>query len=485
MAENRNLRIWTVFFSITIAAIAVFILSAGAGAEYNGIIGWLGIAVLAWCAITLKRITNTYMSLIFMFEVSFYTLTLGQSFLYAFGIPINTTLDLYVMDSAYDVNVAYLYTILCFLALHYGMLSCQSHPRIRIILGSRPKRSKEKVDYTGTMKSLGWILFPVTFISYAFQWYQLFGSYLASGYAAAFSDTSGATSWNKIFDMVGDYFPYILFLLLAAYRNNRQVRFIIMMMICGIAVLNFAVGNRSEPICYIMAVLWFARRYANTKLQKQRAGILMVSAAVLIVLIIPVIGETRNSGELNLATIIRSFTGEGSFFATIRDTLLSMGWSAFPTVKTMQLIPSQIGYHYGESYFFAALSVIPNVIGGTHISVAYAGLPLWLQNTLQMSYGPGYSMPAEAYYNFGWLGILAMPFIGKIISWILDERNKTESALRLFVMMASFSLLFSIPRREMLTAIRNTTYYVGLICLAIWLLQHWQRAGGKTIDKEK
>lgn len=32
-----------------------------------------------------------------------------------------------------------------------------------------------------------------------------------------------------------------------------------------------------------------------------------------------------------------------------------------------------------------------------------------------MDYGPGYSLIAESYYNFGWFGIVAMFFLGVII----------------------------------------------------------------------
>jgi oligosaccharide repeat unit polymerase len=323
------------------------------------------------------------------------------------------------------------------------------------------------------MRSAGWILFPFAFVSYGYQAVQLSATYAIAGYAAAYSSLGGVTSWGKILDMIGYFFPFILFMLLAAYRSDKKMRTIIMAFILAITLFNFAVGNRSEPICYVMAMLWLYRRYSETKRKKRRATVTMIIAAVVIILIIPIIGETRNSGELSLSTVINSFTGKDSIFATIRDTITSMGMSAFPTVKTMLIIPGQQGFRYGQSYFFAALSVIPNLFGGTHISVTYAGLPKWLAETLHMNYGPGFSMPAEAYYNFGWFGLVVAPFIGYFIAKLLEERRKNESAMRTFILMGGFIILFTFPRREMLTVIRNTTYYLGFLYLFVAFLHRY------------
>ena len=135
----------------------------------------------------------------------------------------------------------------------------------------------------------------------------------------------------------------------------------------------------------------------------------------------------------------------------------------------MELIPESFGFHYGESYFFALLALIPNLLGGTHISVKYAGLPQWLKTTLEMSYGPGYSMPAEAYYNFGWVGIFVMIFFGRFVYKLINEDDDMENSLKIFAKMGVFIVLFSIPRREMMTALRDGVYLVGFLYLGVKL----------------
>lgn len=459
--------------TIVIGIWSSVIISNSAGSDYNSHVGWIGLISLLWCAVSLKIKNGTYLSLVFMFEGAFYILTLGQSLLYALGIEISSTLNLYYANSAFDVNKAYIFSILCFLFLHFGVLLYVNKKTLSKNQNANIEQIKEKKDYTHTMRQLGKILLPVTGVFYLFQVYALMSAYSVVGYAQAYGVITGSTSWAKIPILIGNYFPHVLFFMLAAYRNSKRNRSVYSMLILFIVAFNFSIGNRSEPVSYLMALLWFSRTYATTKTEIKVKSLMMIVGAFLLILIVPIIGETRNTGELSLATIIDSFTGENSMMETVFDTITSMGYSAFPTIKTMQLIPNQFGLRYGKSYFYALLSVFPNLFGGTHISVKHAGLALWLKTTLNMSYGPGFSMPAEAYYNFGWFGIVIMPLFGYLISKILEEENRNESSLRLFVMMSAFVVLFSIPRRDTMTAIRNGLYYTGLLCFGVWFVHNY------------
>ena len=451
-----------------------YIVNVGANDSYNRIIGWMGIASLVWCAISMKVITKTFMSLLFMFEAAFYVLTLGQSGVIAFKGNIESLLNLYHFDSPTNVNRAYIFSILCLLALNFGIVFAHNNSH-RFSFKSSFDYYKPEIDYTRAMKTVGIILAAVSFIPYAIMWYNIVSTYSYAGYTEAFASISGSTSWNKIPTLIGEYFPMALYMLLAAYKDEKPKRNIVIVFIIANAILNFSVGNRSEPISDIMVVLWFVRSQAITPAQKRKTTIFMLVGALILMLIVPVIGETRNEGTLSVGNIISSFTEEGAFTSSIEETIVGMGWSAFPAIKTMQIIPNKIDFHHGESYFFALLSVFPNIFGGTHISVKYAGLPKWLQETLNLPYGPGFSAPAEAFYNFGWYGIFVMPIIGFFAYKLLSDDKKTQNALRLFVMIATFTVLFSFPRREMLTFIRTCAYQVGLSYLAVKIFYRIQR----------
>lgn len=466
---NRlNYKISTFFLGQVLVAgllcsVCMFLQSTNLGKDYSSWIGILSIVCLIWAGITLKRVNKTWFSLVFMFEISYCVLTLGQSILTGLGVEYNTV-NQYMRENAADVNRAYVFNILCFIALHVGILFRLSKNR------KPPEKEKEKADYLPTMRLLGWIVFAVSLVPFLYEFYQLITAYSSMGYAAAYDSMSGSTSWSKVFSLVADFFPPSIFMLLISYQEKQVPKYILAAIILLVSFANLAIGNRSEPICYIVALLWVFVKYANTKTAKRGTTIIAVITLLLIVLVIPIIGQTRNTGELNVQTVVEGVTGEGSVLNGITATVEGMGYSVFPTIKTMQLIPASYPFHYGQSYFYAVLGIFPNVLGGTHVSVQYAALAQWLMKALHMKYGPGFSMPAEAYYNFGWYGALIMPFFGYILATILDERNVLGRPLRMFVLVAGFVVLFSIPRRDTMTAIRNMVYYVGVMYVAVKLM---------------
>lgn len=458
----RHTTLLDALFIACICVASYFLLQTELGENYSPWIGRMGIVVMLWCIITNHRENNSWFSLITMFEASFYIFVLGQSFLCGVGIE-NSIYNQYRREPVLDVNTAFVFNILCLLFLHTGVLYYLNKP-------VRHSDKKTQIDYTGSMRTVGWILFPFTLVSAVAELYRLFVVYRASGYRAAFASLSGTTSWAKMFSLIGDFFPSVLFLLFIAYRDNKSIKKLIAGGIVLLSIANFAIGNRSEPICYLVALMWLGLQNTE-KRRERRKKILIFSAVILgVMVLIPIIGQTRNSGDLNINGIIGGLAGEDSAFSLIFTTISNLGYSVFPTIKTMQLIPNTYPFHYGQSYLYAILGILPNVFGGTHISVQYAALAQWLMKALGMTYGPGYSMPAEAYYNFGWFGFLVMPFIGAGISFLLDERNAKSNALQTFIIIGCFIVLFSIPRRDTLTALRNLVYYVGLVALAVKLL---------------
>ena len=436
----------------------------------------MGLIVIVWCGISLYQYTGRWFTLVYMFEVSFYIFTLGQSLLCGLGVE-NGKYNQYAREAVVDVNTAYVFTILCLITLHIGILWYINRKNNKLEYLKKETNlelRKYESKYSGIMKSVGWVFFAISIVPYIFESYKLLRAYSISGYAAAFSSISGTTSWSKAFSLIADFFPFILFMLYIVYIEDRVVKKCLALLIFLVTIYNLAIGNRCEPICYRMAYLWLNNKMALSKSQERRTTIIAICAVLFLMLIIPVIGATRNTGELSVNTVLSSLVGEDSFISTIFETISNLGYSVFPTIKTMQIVPNTEGYHWGQSYLYALLSVFPNVFGGTHISVKYAALAQWLMKTLGMTYGPGYSMPAEAYYNFGWAGILAMPIIGCIISKLLYENDKNLTDLKLFSIVGAFIVLFSIPRRDTLTAVRELAYYVGLLYLIVYLLKRWK-----------
>lgn len=448
-------------FVMVVCAISYGLMQTNLGENISPWVGRLGLVVMIWCAITDHRENSKWFTFVFMFEASFYVFTLGQSFLCGLGLEIGTV-NQYKREPVADVNTAYIFSILCLLFMHLG-IQFYLHKRVR-------ERVDDQIDYSSPMKTIGLGILPFAFIAAMVELYQLFAAYHASGYAAAYASISGTTSWAKASSYIADYFPYVLFLLLIAYKYDKTMKKIFAGGIIGLTLANFAIGNRSEPICYIAALMWLGLENADNRHERRKKLLLSGIVVLVLMLVIPIIGQTRNSGGLSISGIIDGLTGEDSALDLVCETISSLGYSVFPTIKTMQLIPERYPFHYGQSYLFAILGILPNIFGGTHVSVQYAALAQWLMKVLNMTYGPGYSTPAEAFYNFGWYGILFMPIIGIGVSRLLDERNAKTNALRTFVSVGCFIVLFSVPRRDALTALRELVFYVGIVEIAVKML---------------
>lgn len=461
---NYKVRLTTLLdalFVIVVCTISYGLMQTNLGDDISPWVGRIGLLVIIWCAITDHRENNKWFTFIFMFEASFYVFTLGQSFLCGLGLEIGTV-NQYKREPVADVNTAYIFSILCLMFMHLGILA-YLHKPIR-------ERVDDQMDYSNSMKTIGLGILPFAFVTAMIELYQLFVAYRASGYAAAYASLSGTTSWAKIPSLIADYFPYVLFLLLIAYKDDKTMKKVFAGGIIGLTLANFAIGNRSEPICYIVALMWIGLENAENRHERKRKMLLSGVVVLVLMLVIPIIGQTRNSGGLSISGIIDGLTGENSALDLICETISSLGYSVFPTIKTMQLIPECYPFHYGQSYLFAILGIFPNIFSGTHIAVQYAALAQWLMKVLNMTYGPGYSTPAEAFYNFGWYGILFMPIIGIGVSRLLDERNAKTNELRTFMIVGCFIVLFSVPRRDTLTALRELVFYVGAVALAAKML---------------
>ena len=104
------------------------------------------------------------------------------------------------------------------------------------------------------------------------------------------------------------------------------------------------------------------------------------------------------------------------------EAVAEMGSTMFCLIKTMNLVPEKFEYRYGKSYMYSFSSLIPNLgFWDIHPAKREANLSEWLTNALGLSYGTGYSMCAEAYANFGYLGFILFFFWGWFIANVFGK----------------------------------------------------------------
>lgn len=224
-------------------------------------------------------------------------------------------------------------------------------------------------------------------------------------------------------------------------------------------------------------------------------GARTVSLAIFMVLILLNKEENKNDGNFkkNIMVILTSFVilFIGVFIAKFRYDGSIISFSVVDTVEavieetgfnftslpfTQIFIPVSENYRYGMSYIFSIICLIPRTLDPFgYIDYCYSMLPeIWLEESLNSkfddlySFGVGYSVIAESYYNFGKYGFWIIFIQGFIIGSFINnynERNKFSKYVK-FIML--FSLL-TYPRRSFTTLLKSIEYCVIFVIILIYV----------------
>jgi len=258
-------------------------------------------------------------------------------------------------------------------------------------------------------------------------------------------------------------------LLMIAYSKKRHMLAAIYSAAMVIVITNLMYGERSEMMAAGLVLLWYHRYYISTN--KVISNALLFGSIVAIILLVPVMGAMRNSGLVTLDVILDFVAVSGK--EAVTTTLSVAGYSLFPLVMTMELIPAYQDFGYGSSFLASMTSFIPNIVGGRHIAAEYGDLSTWLMKELDMTFGPGFSIPAEVYYNFGWFPIPMLLILGFVFGRFLTP--KKGDYIRLVVVMMFFFLNVTRPRREFLGAARS--FFFNILPVYLFLKYGLGRVG--------
>jgi hypothetical protein len=158
-----------------------------------------------------------------------------------------------------------------------------------------------------------------------------------------------------------------------------------------------------------------------------------------------------------------------------------MGGSMMTISHTMDLVPAEHGFEQGEGYFYAFLTLVPNFFWDKHPSIARMIPSEWLiwqvdPYTAQEGGSLGYSFVAEAYLNFGWLGL---PAVMLLHGWLLcravywgETPGRPDRAAALAA-GACFAVFY--VRAELAVILRGVVWYAGFPYFAVLVLTEAQQ----------
>lgn len=427
------------------------------------IMGIFGIIQLVYSVYSWSKINRTIITPYVIFLISAYTFTFGQSILYVFG-KVSPDRDLTDMFSAVSIMPAQYLTLIFLNFFHIGgILSC----RRSIVRGESYALMTywDKSDMQNQIigiRKIGTLFLCISIIPYIVERASLFFIVLTTGYSGIYMQEEKIGLSNMLTILSQYFIPGVLCLLLVETSKSKKIIFVAILAIE--ACFWLFTGGRSNGVIISSILLMYFHICVKPISLKQ--AIIVVVAGFFFVSLLGVISETRSDSNANIIEAIsKSLSNSNAFYSAISE----MGGSMYPMIATMELVPDRYDFKHGSSYLYAASSVIPNLgFWDLHPAMKYGNMNDWLQKAMDLNYGPGYSIVAEAYINFGNWGVLMMLLLGYYFGLIfnIDIRDKRNPLLLVLSFIFCF-LIIKTVRNSFLATVRSIFYYIIPIYLIV------------------
>jgi oligosaccharide repeat unit polymerase len=443
--------------------------------------------IYPFCCLLIVLVIYFFWSWIFLTKSLFnpYTLFLLSAFLFNGGQAILEIFHLNedgiltylkissVLPSLSDKNIVdtLFLVIICLTAFHFGALISLSLIEEKDELNDN---MKEIIISSRNSYLIGKRLFLISLLPTIITLKSTISVVLSSGYHSLYEQDS-ATSFSALPKILADFLVPASLFLLAGSRERPKGKFISLTIIVMYAMIIFFSGERNKAIMPLLSLAWLWHQLIHP-IPK---AFLLSTGALIVFFIFPVIATTRNTAgqdRLSISLLLEAFS---SIDNPVVSSISEMGSSMITVAYTLQLVPSERDFQMGTDYFYALLTLIPNIFGKLHPTIIH-GLPnKWLTEqvdpvfaSLDGSYG--FSFIAEAYLNFGWVGApIALGVIGflftKLILWALKSCDPAKMA-----MIASFlSFFLFYARAESAMIIRPLVWYSLIPYLCVRLLNRY------------
>lgn len=219
------------------------------------------------------------------------------------------------------------------------------------------------------------------------------------------------------------------------------------------------IGGRSEGVVLVV-ILLLLYHYYDKPIKFKRFMVVAVIGYFFLSLL-SVVAMIRTQSMLGLSDYVEAFKSSNNMG---QETISEMGWSMYPLASTLNIVPDLYPYRYGASYLYALSSIIPNFgFWELHPAMVNANLGDWLQRKNNLSFGPGYSIVAEAYLNFGYFGGIFLFLFGYVISKLfqmVNVNNIRKNPIIIVCALVFCFFLFKIPRNSFLALVRAFFYYI-------------------------
>lgn len=451
-----------IVISIFFVALTIVVYSLFDASEVSlKIMGVIGLAQLFFSIYSWSKLTEVSFSPYIVFLFAAYVFTFGQSILYIFD-KVSPAEDLMEQFSCSRIYPAQNLTLIFLAFFHIGaILSLNSKQHQSLISDERSDAYYINNQVKG-VKTIGKIFIAISIVPFIIETYKTFTIASVFGYGGLY-EQEARIGVSNIVSILSQYFlPGILCLLLVENKKTARL-FYVSIIVLDIIFWMYVGGRTTGVILCAMLILYY---HLCVKRIKLKQALVLGIAAYLFVSLLSVIGDNRSTSNRTLTQTFSSEVWEGeAFFGAISE----MGGSMFPMITTMEIVPDSQKYKMGTSYLASLTSVIPNLgFWDLHPAMKYGNMNGWLQDSLDIQYGPGFSMVAEAYVNFGAFGFIIMMILGFVFARIMNiDARGLKNPLILVLSFVFCFLIIKTVRNSFLTTVRSVFYYILPIYLVV------------------
>lgn len=440
------------------------------------------ICVAGFCVefVVWYRLTKEIFSPYTVFFVVLFAFCCGQSIGWLFGIDMG-------MKDMWDRVDHNMSKTLLLSGLTYSMIGISCF-HLGAIIGTKCDRSNNmisigtEIEVTKAFNRISRLLLIICIPAFIANTVVSIGIVVQGGYASIYTFQKSSSIIMRILEILANYYQPCLLLLLIVHRKNKKKRNLIVMAMLIDVVINLFIGGRSGAVMSLLAIVlsyhYFVRRF------RLKEALLGGIGGYLGVVVLNAVADIRDVANKSLYDFFPALVS--SFSNVIGDFIGELGWSITSICWTMDIVPTNYPFRYGMSYLVSLISWIPSFFfQGIHPVVTWGELSNWLQNSLSMTYGPGYTMIAEAYINFGQWGYIALIIEGIIIGLIIAavprvnaERNLLKSTMQIMFIMV---LMKSIVRSSVSIAFKN--YFFVILPLYIIIRISLKKTGNPDIEQ--
>jgi oligosaccharide repeat unit polymerase len=342
-------------------------------------------------------------------------------------------------------------------SFHFGALLAATN-KVSYLKKSSP--SEISFPSARSIHLVGLALLLISLIPTIILLYDAIKTVISSGYYALFQ-RQGPTGFGATPRVLSTFLVPAALFLLASGKGPLKGLFVSSVVIVSYSAIYFFLGSRAFAVMPLIAYAWLWHRRV-CPLPKKTS---ILAAVLMLFFVFPLVYIIRNNAgieKISLPFLVDNFR---KIENPAVDIASEMGSSMMTVAHTIELVPSEREFDCGMGYIHSILTIMPNFFWEIHPTIARGSAANWLVSTVsprRASEGGGYgfSFIAEAYLNFGWIGLpvflAAIGFLfARFILWAIEYNDPARLAT-----VASFSsFLFLFARGESTSIIRPLVWY--------------------------